>query len=133
MEGDEFDEAALDVLREVAASPQLAAGGAITLRGHSDAGGSDSANMRVSRGRAEQVRDWLIEEEVSDERITIIAFGEQNPLRPNANPDGTANDAGRAANRRVEIEVALPAVQATPDDGGQATNGETNTVPTRVP
>ena len=40
------------------------AGGAITLRGHSDAGGSDSANMRVSRGRAEQVRDWLIEEEV---------------------------------------------------------------------
>ena len=62
--------------------------------------------MRASQERAEAVRDWMIENGIADERITIIAFGEQNPAAPNALPDGSPNEEGRAANRRVEIEVA---------------------------
>ena len=56
-------------------------------------------------GRGLAVAKWLIDNGVDAERITVIAFGEQNPIEPNALPSGAANEAGRAANRRVEIEI----------------------------
>jgi OOP family OmpA-OmpF porin len=61
--------------------------------------------MWASLARAEAVRDWLVENGVAEDRIRTIAFGEQNPIAPNARPDGTPDEDGRAANRRVEIEV----------------------------
>lgn len=112
-EGRELDEVAQAALEEIFASPQLQGGGAITLRGHSDSDGSDAANLRAAQRRAEAVRDWLVEKGVMEERITIIALGEQNPVQPNALPDGTPNKAGRAANRRVEITVE-PGLPASP-------------------
>ncbi len=115
-EGAELTEEALAKLAEVVASPQLEAGGAIVLRGHSDAGGGDEINLRISRERAEAVRDWLLEQDVSEERITVIAFGEQNPVAPNARPDGTPNEDGRAANRRVEITIAVAAPPPPPEE-----------------
>ncbi|MFW2350294.1 OmpA family protein [Qipengyuania sp.] len=104
-EGSALTEEARADLATVLASPQIAEGGAIVLRGHSDSGGSDEVNMRVSQERAEAVRDWLVENGVAEDRITVIAFGEQNPDRANALPDGAPDEAGRAANRRVEIEI----------------------------
>ena len=35
-------------------------------------------------------------------------MGEQNPIAPNALPDGSPNEAGRASNRRVEIDISPP-------------------------
>lgn len=115
--GADLDEAAIAALRAVAETDQLALNGPIILRGHSDAGGTDSANMRAANRRAEAVKDWLVEDGVDAARVQIIAFGEQNPVEPNALPDGTANEAGRAANRRVEIEIpALVLTVSTTDD-----------------
>lgn len=99
-------------LTEFAASPQVAQGGPIRLEGHSDSSGSDAANLAASRERAEAVRDWLVDQGVAEERITLIAFGEQNPARPNALPDGAPDEAGRAANRRVEIHAPVAAAPA---------------------
>lgn len=113
--GSELDQAAQDTLRELLDSQALAQGGGIVIGGHTDAGGSDGANQRASQKRAETVRDWLVENGVSDDRISIIAFGEQNPAQPNALPDGSPNEAGRAANRRVEVLVTLPEGQNTED------------------
>ena len=48
---------------------------------------------------------WLKDNGVDADRISLIVFGEQNPIEPNALPDGTPNAIGRAANRRVEIEI----------------------------
>ena len=76
------------------------------MGGHSDSGGSDEVNIRASLERAEAVRDWMVANGVAEERITLVAFGEQNPAAPNALPDGSPNEEGRAANRRVEIVVA---------------------------
>ncbi len=104
-EGAELNEGARAELATIIEAPQVEAGHPIVLRGHSDAGGSDEANMRASRARAEAVRDWMVENGIAEERITIIAFGEQNPIEPNALPDGSPNEEGRAANRRVEIFV----------------------------
>ena len=104
----ELSAAARAELQNILTSEQLDLGGDIVLRGHSDAGGSDAVNMRASENRAELVKEWLVENGVDKKRITIIAFGEQNPFEPNANPDGTPNEAGRQANQRVEVTVALP-------------------------
>ena len=106
--GSELDDAALLGLQEVLASPQIALGGDIILRGHSGSGGQREAVMRASQTRAERVRDWLLDNGVEAERIEIIAFGAQNPVAPNALPDGTPDEGGRALNRRVEVAVLLP-------------------------
>lgn len=106
--GSDLDQDAQDALSAVMASEALSQGGAIIIGGHTDAGGSDSANQRASQARAEAVRDWFVDNGVAKERIDIIAFGEQNPTQPNALPDGSPNEAGRAANRRVEVLVTLP-------------------------
>lgn len=106
--GSALSDAAVAALERVLESEQFQEGGAITLRAHSDAGGSDEANMRASMARAEAVRDWLVENGADAERITTIAFGEQNPIEPNALPDGSPNEEGRAANRRVELTIAIP-------------------------
>ncbi|WP_375291013.1 OmpA family protein [Qipengyuania sp.] len=88
-------------------SVQVGEGGPIELAAHSDSAGTDSANLRASRERGEAVRDWLVDKGIDPERISLVSFGEQNPAKPNALPDGTPDEAGRAANRRVEIHVPV--------------------------
>ncbi|WP_336987538.1 OmpA family protein [Altererythrobacter aquiaggeris] len=105
--GDVLDSAAIEALGKVMASEQIAKGKAVVLGGHSDAGGTDAANLRAAQARADAVRDWLIARGVADDRIRVISFGEQNPVQPNALPDGSPNEKGRALNRRVDITVAI--------------------------
>lgn len=105
--GSELTRDAILALREIAGSSEFTDGGAIILRGHSDAGGSDAVNMRASEARAETVKSWLVENGAAEERISVIAFGEQNPVAPNAKPDGTPDEDGRAANRRVEVTIMV--------------------------
>ena len=108
----ELTEAARAELATILKSPQMGEGGRIVLGGHSDSDGSDEANETASRERAEAVRDFLVENGVDEERIEIIAFGEQNPIEPNALPDGSPNEEGRAANRRVEVTIETEAFDA---------------------
>lgn len=124
-QGAELTEPARAELAEIVASPQFTAGGAIVLRGHSDAGGGDDINFRISQERAEAVRDWLIEKDVPGERIEVIAFGEQNPVAPNARPDGSPNEEGRAKNRRVDITIAVAAPPPTEEPSLAETLAET--------
>jgi OOP family OmpA-OmpF porin len=110
---DDAGRAAIDALLD---APATRSGGAIVLRGHSDSRGSDGDNRAASRVRAEQVRDYLVAKGVAPGRITIIALGETRPVAPNARRDGSDDPEGRAANRRVEIDVAV----AEPDDDAGA-------------
>lgn len=103
--GADLDQGALETLNAMLKLPHIEAGGAIELRAHSDAGGSDAANMRASEARGQVVKEWLEEQGVAAERIRVIAFGDQNPVEPNAMPDGSPNEEGRAANRRVEVTL----------------------------
>ena len=107
--GNALSDAAIADLEAIQETPQMAEGGAIVLRGHTDSVGDDDANMRVSERRAGLVRDWLVESGVAEDRITVIAIGEQRPIAPNGRRDGTPDEAGRAANRRVDVSIALPA------------------------
>lgn len=107
--GTQLTAEAVTALADLLQSPQVTDfAGMITLRGHSDAGGNDAVNLRMSQERANVVAAWLVENGIDEARIETIAFGEQNPVAPNALRDGTPDEAGRAANRRVEITVAVP-------------------------
>lgn len=104
-----LDDAGRAMLDKIVLTPTFKAGGAITLRGHSDSRGYDGDNVVASRKRAEAVRDYLEKQGVAEDRISIVALGETRPIAPNAHENGADNPEGRAKNRRVEVSVALPA------------------------
>lgn len=125
-DGSDLDENAERALASVLDSDALTQGWPVVLGGHTDSAGFDQANLRASRARAEAVAAWLVERGVADERIKVIAFGEQNPIAPNALPDGSPNEQGRATNRRVELTIAPPASRKPADkatQSGQAKSG----------
>lgn len=111
--GTELSDAARAQLAAILQSDQMERGEKITLRGHSDSTGNDEGNLRASRQRAEAVRDYLVENGVPEGRIEVIALGEMRPAAPNANLDGTPNERGRAANRRVDVTIAVPGSPST--------------------
>ncbi len=113
--GYDLDAEAKKLLAALLKSEQVEEGWPIVLRGHTDSEGDDRGNLFASRKRAEAVAGWLVEHGIAEKRIEVIAMGEQNPVAPNANPDGTPNEKGRARNRRVEVWVGPPGSQ--PGDG----------------
>ncbi|MFV0643406.1 MAG: OmpA family protein [Sphingomonadaceae bacterium] len=108
----ELDSAAKLLIDDILASPQTKAGGAIILRGSTDSVGSDAANLRISEKRAIMVRDYMVAKGITETRIRVIALGEMRPIAPNATLDGAPDEAGRAKNRRVDVEIALPVKSA---------------------
>lgn len=128
--GARLSDAAVTALTDALGSEQMKAGGPITLGGHTDSAGLDTANLRAATKRAGAVRDWLVTHGVAGDRIEVIAFGEQNPVAPNAGPDGMPDEAGRARNRRVEMKIAVPAgtpPAAAPSDSGTLVDELTGT------
>jgi len=106
--GAALDQAARDELDKLAGDPATAAGGPVILRGSTDSSGSDADNLAMSRRRALAVAAYLESKGVSRDRIQIVALGEGRPVAPDRNLDGSDNPAGRAKNRRVDIEIDLP-------------------------
>jgi OOP family OmpA-OmpF porin len=112
--GLKLDDAGRKLLDDLLANATTAAGGAITISGHTDTRGNDRDNLVASRKRAETVRAYLLSKGVPTERMTVVALGETRALVPNAKPDGSDDPEARARNRRVEVQVALPAPTETP-------------------
>lgn len=69
------------------------------IAGHSDSTGPRALNLRLSRERADAVRDYLIGQGVAPDRLVATGVGPDQPIADN----GTAE--GRAANRRVELKI----------------------------
>ena len=90
-----------ETARILNANPTLA----VLIEGYADAVGSEAFNLRLSRARAEAVRDYLVEGGIAADRLRVVGRGEVEPLAPNGRDDGSDNPAGRAANRRVELSV----------------------------
>jgi outer membrane protein OmpA-like peptidoglycan-associated protein len=77
----------------------------LVVEGHADAIGQLDANRALALARAETVANELIMNNLRRERVTTHGYGEERPVAPNTNPDGTDNPEGRARNRRVEIVI----------------------------
>lgn len=83
----------------------LAANRPIAVEGHTDSTGSTARNLNLSKKRAQAVAQELIFNQTPAERIAVRGYGEQFPIVPNTNPNGSDNPAARAQNRRVEIII----------------------------
>ncbi len=92
------------VLDEVAASllahPQIR----IEIAGHTDATGAAGPNLRLSQARARAVMAYLAQRGVDPSRMEARGYGETRPVATNR------SKAGRALNRRVELNVTSGAV-----------------------
>lgn len=71
----------------------------IRIEGHTDSSGEKSYNLDLSQRRADAVRDFLMENGISAERITARGYGEENAVASNDTTEG------RRENRRVEVIV----------------------------
>jgi OmpA-OmpF porin, OOP family len=71
----------------------------VLIEGHTDSAGSETTNLELSRRRAEAVREFLITNGVSPDRLTARGQGETYPIASNN------TTAGRQQNRRVEVVV----------------------------
>lgn len=52
----------------------------VELEGHCDTMGSESYNIGLGRRRAEAVKNFLIENGISADRLSVISYGEERPL-----------------------------------------------------
>ncbi len=75
---------------------------------HTDAIGSERANLALSNRRSQSVVDYLIERGVPEAQIVAVGYGESRPIAPNENPDGSDNPEGRQLNRRTTFEFIKP-------------------------
>ena len=71
----------------------------IEVAGHTDSTGSDEYNQGLSERRASSVSQYLQSRGVSGQRLITVGLGEKMPVADNA------GEAGRQANRRVEITM----------------------------
>ena len=71
----------------------------VEVGGHTDSVGDDAFNLRLSQDRANAVSNILMQNGVFGGRLVPNGYGERSPVASNATPGG------RAANRRVEIQI----------------------------
>jgi hypothetical protein len=71
----------------------------IELSGHTDSDGDDDHNQKLSKNRAESIKKYLVENGISEGRITTVGSGELYPKFPN---DSSEN---KGLNRRIEAKV----------------------------
>jgi OOP family OmpA-OmpF porin len=71
----------------------------LKLAGHTDNVGSNDANMKLSKARAESVKNYLVDKGANASRIEATGYGETQPIATNK----TAK--GRQQNRRVEFTL----------------------------
>jgi outer membrane protein OmpA-like peptidoglycan-associated protein len=90
---DQLDQVAIALKDQGSLKPMV-------VEGYTDSVGSDAANQKLSKDRAESVRAYLVSKGVPSDKITAVGKGKANPVASNDTPEGRAN------NRRVEIIVA---------------------------
>ncbi|HEV7233127.1 MAG TPA: OmpA family protein [Sphingorhabdus sp.] len=77
----------------------------VDVLGHTDSTGSDAYNQGLSERRASSVANYLSSRGVQSARLATKGYGESQPKASNL------DEAGRAANRRVEIRL-VPVTQS---------------------
>ena len=84
-------------LNDVSATLQEYPKTAVDVVGHASSDGDDAYNQQLSERRATSVQTYLSNNGVQSVRLNAIGMGENQPIADNS------TQAGRAANRRVEI------------------------------
>jgi len=101
------DEAALERFAQVASNYYKGAN--ITIEGFADPAGSAAYNLRLSRERADAVRDFLVSKGLDGATLRTVGYGKTRLVKPGAKGD----EAGAELNRRVVFVVETPAGMGT--------------------
>ena len=88
-----------NVAQVLAAHPEIAL---VQIEGHTDNVGKPETNKKLSQGRADAVKVYLVGKGIDGARLRPVGFGAEKPSQPNDTP------AGRDANRRVEFNLVSP-------------------------
>lgn len=97
---DEVDEQFLQSLRRLVDYLQRPPGfKMLVIEGHTDSVGGQDYNQKLSKRRADSVREALISVGLSQNKVQGVGFGESKPISDNGNYQG------RAMNRRVEFKL----------------------------
>lgn len=91
--------AAKDNVKTLASSLNQYPGTDIKIIGHTDNKGTETYNMGLSERRAAAVKAYAVAQGVPSSRLITVGKGFAEPIGDNT------TDAGRAANRRVEIVI----------------------------
>ncbi len=73
----------------------------LRMGGYTDSQGSDATNQKLSQERVNSVKAYLVTKGITEGRLEATGYGEARPIATNA------TSAGRAQNRRVELELFL--------------------------
>ncbi len=96
----QLKQTALQLLQNVFTQKELKSIDSIFVEGYTDSIGSEIQNIQLAFQRSQNVKNWLIKENIIPEKnITIHAFGKSRPIATNTTPQG------RSLNRRVELII----------------------------
>ena len=84
------------------ANPQTS----VRVARYTAAEGSEEVNQRLSEKRAYAVKDYLTEQVIAPERITLIGYGRTKPAIYGVRPGDINSDAAKA-NMRVLFEIVV--------------------------
>ena len=92
----------------------------LEVEGHTDSIGSDEYNQQLSERRAGSVRDYLVQQGISQQAIEAHGYGKTEPIASNDTPEG------RQQNRRVELVLSGDAIgtneEVSPQTASTATH-----------
>ena len=71
----------------------------ITVEGHTDNQGSEEYNQTLSEKRAENVKNFLIDQGVDSSRLSSVGYAFSRPIADNTTKEG------RQKNRRVDLII----------------------------
>jgi OmpA-OmpF porin, OOP family len=91
-----------EVLSEVAQAIKDAPAVSVRIEGHTDNVGKRKENVKLSKARAEAVKEYLVGQGVEETRLQAVGYGPKRPIASNS------TKAGRKLNRRVEFRMEEP-------------------------
>lgn len=71
----------------------------VEIQGHTDNVGQEEDNLKLSQGRAEAVKKYLITKGIAENRIQAKGYGSEQPIADNSTAEG------KAKNRRTSLKV----------------------------
>lgn len=101
-----IDGSSAPLLRKVQQALQLFPDSSLSIEGHTDSNGSDSANLILSQDRADAVKHYVVTNFGADaEKISSIGYGEARPVATNETQEG------RSRNRRIDLIIHVDGVR----------------------
>ena len=76
----------------------------VRIGGYASASGTAEYNQLLSERRANAVRDFLVNEGIARDRVSIIGYGDTRPAEHEPNPTDLRSDEAKA-NMRVRFEI----------------------------